>query len=905
METRFDLAKALATWRRFHADKHRFFSEDLDELEVHLRAHMADLQEQGWTQEEAYMEAVRALGDLGGMETEYNKVRWNKLKQRRKLIYEFRWRGSLLRNYIKIALRSLWRQKGYTVLNIVGLATGMACCLILFLYVSYETSFDHFNTKLDRIYRSGFEITRNGEKQHIRGETGFLLGPTMAAEVPGIVHYARIQPNYGSAVISYEEEGNNTRAFKENRVVYADPSFLTLFDYPLSKGDLSKALQDSRTLLLSESMARKYFGETDPLGQSLEFNGWVRGTYTVAGVFEDVPATSHLPFDFLLPMQDLLQLKRFENPERGWDRLAFATYFEVAERADILSMEKAITRSYYTHRGEELAAANMELKAHLQPLQDIHLNPDISGPVAVTGNRKTLQFFVLIGLITFLIALVNYINLTTARATGRAKEVGVRKVVGAQKKQLIEQFMIESLMINGIAWVTAIGISLALIPLINQVAEIHLSPKAWMTMPSLALFPAVIIPCVFLAGFYPAFILSSFKPVSAIRAGTHALRLRKILVVAQFTASVILLIGTSIVYSQLSFMQEKDMGFELEQVVVIERPRIRGPVANWASEMTTLKNELQALPGVGAVGLSSTTPGGGFDWYSRVFKATEDPAQGSPVRSIHVDHDFLNVYELDILSGEAFREGMSLSEGENPTVLVNENLVRRVGFTSNEEAIGQQISSTRGGTYSILGVVNEFNWSSAHIYAEPVLLFYETKYGELSMKVQPDRLSEVLPAARVVYEDLFPGNPFVYHFADDVFNAQYKADQTFASLFALFAGLAVFIACLGLFGLVAFEASRRAKEIGVRKVLGASSGSLMGLLSWNFLKLVGVAFLIAIPVAYIALNRWLEGFAYRIDIGASSYVVPALITLLIASLTITFHTIKAARENPVTALRSD
>ena len=902
MKTLFNLAKAIATWRQFQSQGHRFLEEDLDELEVHLRAHTADLRQQGWAEEDAFLEAVRSLGVLEEVEAEYSKVQWNKLKRRRKLADELRWRGSMFKNYVKVALRSLLRQKGYALLNIVGLSTGIACCLILFLYVSYETSFDHFNTKIDRIYRGGFEITINGEKQHIRGETGFNLGPAMAEEVPNIIQYARIQPNYGSAVFSYDD-GEETRTFKETRVVYADPSFLDVFDYPLLYGDKSQALTDTRTVLLSASMARKYFGDAEPLGKALEFNGWVRGTYTVTGVLEDVPATSHLTFDFLLPMQDLLRLQRFSNPERGWDRLAFATYFEIDQDADIEAVENAITHSYYQRRGDHLASTNSEVKAHLQPLNDIHLNAEITGPIAVTGNRKTLYFFTIVGLITFLIALVNYINLATARAAGRAQEVGVRKVVGARKKQLIEQFMTESLLINGIAFIVAIVLSLVLIPVINQIAGIQLSPAGWVAIPFLLFFLVIIVPCVLLAGFYPAFILSSFKPATVFKAGRHTSRLRKILVVAQFAASVILLIGTSVVYSQLSFMREKDMGFELDQVVIVERPRIRGPVAQWSSEMATLKDQLHALPGVDHVGLSSTTPGGGFDWYSRAFKATQDPSEGSPVRSITVDHDFMDVYGLEIVAGEAFREGMPLSDGENPAVIVNENLVQRIGFASNEEAIGQLISSQRGGSYTIHGVVNEFNWSSAHIYSEAVIMFYETRYGEISMTVQAKKLPEVLPVVQEMYEDLFPGNPFLYHFADDVFNAQYKSDNTFASLFALFAGLAVFIACLGLFGLAAFESSRRTKEIGMRKVLGASTGSLIGLLSRDFLKLVGIAFLLAIPIAYVSMSRWLEGFAYQIQIGAGIYILAALVTLAIALLTISFHTIKAALGNPIKALR--
>ncbi|HMB92483.1 MAG TPA: FtsX-like permease family protein, partial [Rhodothermales bacterium] len=516
-------------------------------------------------------------------------------------------------------------------------------------------------------------------------------------------------------------------------------------------------------------------------------------------------------------------------------------------------------------------------------------------------------FFLMIGIITLLIALVNYVNLATARALDRAREVGVRKVVGAHQRQLIAQFMMESCLMNGIALLLAVGLSLALRPVLNQLANVHLVSAMWLQSDFWLVVLGIFAVGTLLSGVYPAFMLSSFKPVTVLKggAGTLASRatLRKSLVVIQFVASIVLLAGTAVVYQQLAFMRSMDMGFELDQVLVVERPRVRGEVEQWATEMNTFKDKLRTIPAVGHVGLSSTTPGRGFDWYSRVFKRTDDPSQGKAARATRIDYDFLEVYGLQVVAGAPFREGMSLSDGEDAQVLVNEKLVRAVGFASNEEAIGQEIRVQRGDTYIIHGVVSDFKWSSAHVWGESVLMLYETRYGDISMTVQPEQIPSTLAAVREVFQTLFPGNPFVYRFADESFNAQYRADQRFATLFAIFAGIAILIACLGLFGLAAFTADRRTKEIGVRKVLGASVGSIVALLSQDFLKLVGFAFLFAVPLTYVLMQRWLEGFAYRISQGPGVFVLTGGLVLLIALATVSYQSIKAALADPVKSLR--
>ncbi|MEX0747888.1 MAG: ABC transporter permease, partial [Rhodothermales bacterium] len=440
----------------------------------------------------------------------------------------------MLKNYFTVAVRSLFRHKGYSLLNVAGLTLGMACCLLLFQYVAYETSFDSFHERKDRIYRATFEQTQNGEDQGFGATVGVIFGPTMAAEVPGIARYTRVHPNYGDAVISYRGEAE-VRTFKEEEVFFVDSTFLSMFDFPLARGDRSRALRQPQTLLMSETTARKYFGAEEAVGKAVTFTGWVNGTYTVSGVFKDVPATSHMQFDVLLPMEDLLKDGRFDQAAWGWQN--FVTYIETDEQADANAMEAKITELYMKYRSDDFSSSNTQVKAYLQPLLDIHLNKDIQGPAALIGDRKTVYFFTLIGLITLIIALVNYVNLATARAMDRSKEVGVRKVVGARKSQLVGQFLMESAVTNILALGLAITLSLLLLPVVNRVAEVQMTRDLWLDGRFWAIFLGIFGVGALLSGMYPAFVLSSFKPVTVLKGKVGAfasnMSLRKVLVVFQ------------------------------------------------------------------------------------------------------------------------------------------------------------------------------------------------------------------------------------------------------------------------------------------------------------------------------------------------------------------------------------
>ena len=898
----FDLDKAIAAWRRTLVYNRAFLADDLDELEQHVRDQVAALRTQGLPDKEAFRQTMHEMGSYAEAETEYQKVYWGKRRRRRELLDELVWRLSMLKNYLKIAWRTLRRQKGYSLLNIAGLTLGMACCLLLFQYVAYETSYDEFHTKKEQIFRAAIEYTQRGVHQEVSPYVAPIFGPTMAHEVPGIARYARYHPNYGDAVISYQG-ADGDRTFTERGALLVDSTFLSLFDYPLVRGDRSQALRRPQTLLMSETTARKYFGEEEAVGKTVAFTGWVQGTYTVAGVFEDLPPTSHLQFDVLLPMEDLLADERFGNSPWGWTN--FITYFELEPNADPAVVEAQITETYARYGAEHFARNQIQATASLTPLTDIHLGGRWV-QATVTGNRRTVYFFTLIGLITLVIALVNYVNLATARAMDRAREVGVRKVVGAQKRQLVSQFLMESALMNLLALGLAVGLSLVLLPVVNQVAGVEMARSLWLDGRFWAVFLGVFGAGALLSGLYPAFVLSSFRPVASLKGkggGASRVSLRQGLVVVQFAASIALLAGTLIVQAQLHHMRSLDTGLDLEQVLIVEGPRVRAEGSDRSAEMATLKNELRHLPAVREAAFSRTTPGGGFDSYPRAYRATADPSTSQAIRMATIDANFASVYGLELAAGEGFREGMITPDSGAVPVLVNETLIQALGYASNEEAVGAWIRIGTDSDFVIRGVFEDFLWSSARSEADAVMFLYGDRGGHISMKVSTTDLPETISAVEATYKALFPGNPFAYHFADAAFDAQYQADRRFATLFAGFAGIAILIACLGLFGLASFTAQQRTKEIGVRKVLGASVAGIFTLLSKDFLKLVALAFLIAAPLAYVAMQRWLEGFAYRIEIGPGLFVLTGALVLLIALATVSYQSIKAALADPVKSLR--
>ncbi len=812
----------------------------------------------------------------------------------------------MLRNHFKIAFRNLRSKKVYSSINILGLAIGLACCLLIFQYVSFEYSFDRFNEHEATLYRIVQTTQQSGGEPNAIARTGWAIAPALAQEVPEVKNFVRLHPEYFNAIVANPAQPD--KAFEEDRVYYADSSFFRMFSYPLLMGNPARALT-SGTVMLSEATARKYFGDEDPLGQSLDVRGWISGTFRVDGIFQDVPANSHLQFDMLLPMVDLLEKSNFSDPDTGWGWTNFVTYVQLQERVNLPVAEQKFTDIFARNQQEDWQQSNTTGRINAQPLLDIHLNAELSAPKAVTGSHQAVYFFTIIGLVILLIALVNYVNLTTARALDRAREVGVRKVVGAQRGQLVIQFLTESVIVILVSFALAVAFAEVFRPTLNELAGLNLTDALWTSagfwVALLALFGVTSL----LAGLYPALVLSSFRPVAVLKGrvsqAAKGAWLRRGLVIGQFAATIVLLIGITIVYAQLNHMRSRDLGINLEQILTVNAPRVLPEGTDGAEAVNTFTQELNRLSVVRQTATSGTVPGKGFNFYtSSIRKAAADPSTNINGAGTRIDTSFAALYGMELLAGTGFENGTTPAEGEPQPIIVNETAVQSLGFDTPEEAINQDIN-IGDQPNRIMGVFKDFSWSSAHNPRESVIFMMNQGNDQVSIKVGTDNLPETIAAVEELYQQLFPGNPFQYAFADETFDAQYREDQQFAKLISVFTVLAIIIACLGLFGLAAFTAEQRTKEIGVRKVLGASVAGIVSLLAKNFVGTVALSFLLASPLAWYAMNQWLQDFDYRIDIEWWMFAVSGTLVLLIALLTVSFQSIRAALANPVDSLRNE
>jgi putative ABC transport system permease protein len=526
------------------------------------------------------------------------------------------------------------------------------------------------------------------------------------------------------------------------------------------------------------------------------------------------------------------------------------------------------------------------------------------------GSYRTVYFFLVIGFITLIIALVNYVNLATARAVNRSREVGVRKVVGARQAQLILQFLSESALTNLTAAVLALAFSFMLVPVVNEVAETQLTAALWLNPGFWLAFSLTILAGTLLAGVYPAFVLSSFKPASALKGRTayvaSHLWLRRTLVVIQFGASIVLLTGTATVYRQLDYMQHMDLGLDLQKVLTVRAPRVLSENIDLATALQTFLQQVRNIPGIQQAALSSSVPGSGFSWNgAAIRKATDDPSMSIRGVATYIDSSFASLYGLRLVAGQEFSD-ITTSDAEDApwTVLINETAVKSLGYSSALEAVGQNID-IGGNPADIIGVYKDFNWASAHEPQQSIVFGPSTTGQHISLRVATPDIPGLTQKVQEVYNTLFPGNVFSYAFADESFGQQYRNDQRFAKLFSMAAGMTIFIACLGLFGLVAFTAQQRTKEIGMRKVLGATVPNIVGLLSKDFLKLVLIGFILAVPITWYIMNQWLENFAYRTNINVWVFILSGVAAMLIAIVTVSWQSFRAATANPVQSLRSD
>ncbi|RAK02791.1 putative ABC transport system permease protein [Larkinella arboricola] len=802
----------------------------------------------------------------------------------------------MLRNYFKIAFRNLRRNPVFTGINVVGLAVGLASCLLLYIYISHELSYDNFHPNADRIVRVVMEYSMEGQVNRVQ-QTGTKVAPEFSRRFPEVELGVRLENR--PAVVSYAD-----RKFLEKRVVYADSTLFAIFSFPLKVGNPKTALAGPNKTVLSESTARKYFGNQNPVGKTVRINtGWGDQDYTVTGIVGDSPANSQIKYDVLASFSTL-SASKIEQ----WFSANYATYLLLRKPESIASLQVKIPGFMKTQFGPGQMSAGNYLTYLLEPLRSVHLYSDTEGSFEPNGDRLYIYIFGSVAVLILIIACVNYINLATSRAVERAQEVGVRKVMGALRRQLFGQFMGESVLVT----FTALALSLLMVyltlPLFNELSDRQFSFEMLMQPGHLLGLLGIGLLVSLVAGGYPALVLARFEPVRALTGHLKvagAGQFRRALIVFQFAVTAFLIVCTLLVRNQLAFIQDKKLGYDKEHVLVL-------PADGQVNEkIRALKSEFKQHADVQQVARAYESPTFIEGGYS-MRRSDKAENQYKSVTALPVDEDFAKTMNLRIVAGRDLTAG----DLERATVpgsdslrhfhfILNESAVKELGWKSPREAIGQKMDMGNGRPGVVGAVVEDFHFASMKQKITPLVLFPEDGGNVVLVKLSGSRLPHTLQFLEQKWKTIVPSLPFAYEFLDEEFNRLYSLETRTGQIFSVFAFLSILLACLGLFGLSAYTTAQRTKEIGVRKVLGASVSNIVLLLSKDFLKLVLIAIVLASPVAWWAMNRWLEGFAYRIDVAWWVFLVAALLAVGIAFLTVSFQSVKAALMNPVKSLKTE
>jgi putative ABC transport system permease protein len=794
----------------------------------------------------------------------------------------------MLKNYFKIAFRNLWRQRFFSFINIMGLAVGMSACFLIYLYVGFEKSYDDFHTKADRIYRVVGDVKTPSET--IRA--GVSIGPLavfMKKDFPEVEDAVRFTKD------NFLIRKGNIK-FQEKRAVLADSTLFNIFDFELVAGDKHTALKEPMSIILSQTTAKKYFGKTDPLGQQVLLTGAAINA-TITGIMKDIPGNSQILADMIVSMSSAKQIYGRPSSDSEWTSHNYYTYLLLRHHADAKALEKKLPAFMERYHGKQARELQMFETLFLEPLRDVYLRSDRGG--FVSGNIRNVYIFSVIAVFILLIACINFINLTTARSAERAKEVGIRKVVGAARLQLARQFIGESVIISLLAFIMAVCLCSLLLPLFNQLAGKEISSSIFNAPWHIAGLLALSVGVGMVAGIYPSIVLSSFKPVSVLKGrfatGVRGLVLRKSLVVFQFTISIVLITGTIIVYRQLNYMRTRDLGFNKDQMLIVN--------TNFDKNKDAFKQSLSSVPGVLSTSFSLSVPGSEYVSAYTQIQNKAGEMQKANIDLCMVDFDYMPQYNLQVVAGRAFSKEFATDSTQ--AMVINESAAQLLGYQSPQEAIGKNFDQW-GRKGQIIGVVKNYHYRSLQQRIQPLAMRIEP-YGfeTVSIKVAGANLPATMKAIETNWQKIIPNRPFEYHFLDDYFNRQYAAENKFGSLFFNFAVLAIFISCLGLLGLASYSTLQRTKEIGVRKVLGASVYNIVNLLSGDFIKLVFIAYVMAVPVGWYAMNSWLNDFAYRMPVSWWIFGLAGIISLLIVFMTISFQAIKAAIANPVKSLRTE
>jgi putative ABC transport system permease protein len=805
----------------------------------------------------------------------------------------------MIKNHFKIAFRSLLRNKTFTLINMAGLAIGIATCLLILLFVQNELSYDRFNEKADRIVRVVFRGSVQGEKMK-EGNVMPPVAQTLQKDYPEVQAATRLR------LAGFPRISIGDKTFKDNAFAYVDSNFFQVFTLPFIKGDPKTALLDPNSIVISESVAEKYFGSEDPMGKTLHFKD-LNADLKIAGIMRAIPANSHFHFNIFGSMS---RLPESRNP--SWMTSEYYTYLVLPEGYDYKKLQAKMSGIMEKYGGSEVEKAfgmpyaqflkkGNELGLFLQPLTDIHLHSDFNMEIEGGSDIRYVYIFSAVALFMLFIACINFMNLSTAGASKRAREVGIRKVMGSLRIQLIRQFLLESLLITAAGLLIAIALVYWVLPFFNHLSgknlSLNLLANSWL-IPALLLFGLI---TGVLAGSYPAFYLSSFNPVTVLKgkfsSNRTSIRLRSGLVVFQFLISIVLIVATTVVYKQLAFIQNEKLGYDKNQVLVIEESYWLG------NNQDVYKQKLLQDPRVVSVSSSGYLPAGYS--YNNNFFVYADNRSDQLIKTLRydVDYKYIPTLGMEMAAGRNFSKDFGT---DSLGIIINEEAARAFGWGT--DALGHRVTRPDNDgsktTFHVIGIVRNFHFKSMHETISPLIMVLGHDYENIIVKTKTKDISGLLATMKKQWGSL-ADMPFTYSFLDERFASSYNAEQKLGSILGIFAGLTILVACLGLFGLATFTAEQRIKEIGIRKVLGATVSSIVALLSRDFLKLVLIAFVIATPVAWYLMNLWLQDFAYKMNISAWIFLMAAVLAIAITLLTVSFRAIRAAVSNPVDSLRNE
>lgn len=811
----------------------------------------------------------------------------------------------MIKNYLKIAWRNLLKNKAFSIINISGLAIGLSCFILIALFVTHELSYDRYNEKADRIYRINSDLLMGGSELHL-AVVSDMMGQTLKKDYPQVEQYVRLYNSSGGRLI---RKGNEF--IDEPNVCFADSTLFDVFTLPVTEGDSKTALNEPNTVVITETAARKYFGTVHALGKTVEVNRNPKELYKVTAVIRDIPKNSHFNFDFFFSMDNVdyefgnylsMNFQTYLLLRPGTDPKAFENNFKQFLASYVIPQARQMMN---IESMEEFQKQGNKLEFSLMPVTDIHLHSDRSPELGRNSNIQYVYIFSAVALFILLIACINFMNLSTARSANRAKEVGIRKVLGTDKNALIVQFLTESILMSLIALVAALLITYMILPLFNEISGKEFTFNDVIQGPNLALLIAIPVVVGLVAGSYPAFFLSSFRPITVLKgkinAGFKRSKLRSSLVIVQFATSIILIFGTIIIYRQLNFIQTKKLGFNKDQVLLVQG------TADLGTNTDAFRNEVAKFSGVKGSSFAGYLPISNSSRNDNSFcrSAVMDTRDAFNMQTWNVDYDYLKTLGMEIVKGRFFSPAFG---ADSAAIVINETTAAILGYA---DPVGKKLYTFESGAqpktlaYTIIGVVRNFHFESMRQNIGPLCMRLGFNKWETAFNVSTANIKPLLAEVENKWHAMAPGLPFRYRFLDESFESMYRDEQRVGQLALSFAVLAIFIACLGLFGLATYMAEQRTKEIGVRKVLGASVSNIASMLSADFLKLVFLSAMIAFPIAWYAMNRWLMDFAFRVSIAWWVFLAAGMAAIVIAVITVSFQAIKAALANPVKSLRTE